>query len=186
MTTDVGIITNLRCVKFSHSALDSSYPLDCSRELAINAQSSTDGLEEMIISGLNDVVEKNLKNQPQMFEYKLEDNKIGNSTFLSFIPKCIDPLEKWSATDLSQISDEGNFLMDNQTLSVTVDTLELNYNFKIDYYGNYSAEYDVEVSYSRGYKLEHLEKLDELGSLMMTISHPSIAPMELPMYTCKD
>jgi len=186
MTTNVGIITNLRCVKFSHSALDSSYPLDCTRELAINAQSSIDGLEESIMSGLNEVIEKNLKNQPQIFEYKLEDNKIGDSTFLSFIPKCIHPLEKWSASQLNQISDEGNFLRDNQTLSVDIQTLELDYSFNIDYYGNYSAEYDVELSYSRGYKLEHLEKLDELGSLMMTISHPSIAPMELPMYTCKD
>lgn len=159
LTTNIGIITNLRCQKFQDSKLDSGYPVECKDE---KMASSID--LKATLTELQPQMEKHIADalllQPKFFEYENHFVNQGVTTTVDYVVKCVKPLAKWSEEDLAKVETTG-FISKEKSLKSSTSRHKLTLGLSLDYYGNLKIEISFKQTATLPFQmldLHHLEK----------------------------
>jgi V8-like Glu-specific endopeptidase len=136
ITTNIGIITNFRCLNLEIKLLAESVPKDCTTQLmSSNSASILLGASKNDGNELESKIREVTTRLPQYFKYNVETNQVGNEFEVNFSPRCIMPIQSWSDVDITSIkSVEANPEEKSITFSLESPRLALR-RFK-NYYGN--------------------------------------------------
>lgn len=155
VSSNLGLITNFRCQSFKYEALDRDLPSTCAQENHSNASDSKK-IELLINNKMQEFVNLTLRDLPKIVTYDVKTDSAGKSKVLiSFIPKCVLPLESWSQLDLAKI--QKSFGRKSYQLETSSNILTISTDF--DYYGNVNLNLSPRVITLNLFKLSNLQKL---------------------------
>ncbi len=161
VSNKIGVITNLKCFALGVDKFDLNIEKDCSYE---NDSDPKGKMMKKLIPLYETKVQEGRETLPKFIEFKEEINKYGSSQILSFTPKCIQPLKKWSADDIANIEKKG---FSNKVTHFSIPSYVIKIQTFLDYYGNFDIELETKhVSYM-SYKISHLEKLKKKKTILI-------------------
>ena len=137
--------TNLSCINFGIAKLDSNVDPMCSQILKDEANYAKKMMDEVhkvskgiMIAKLEEIV----KTAPSSVNFELLPR--SNTTF-EFVPRCINPLDKWSEKDKNLIRKKGSFL-NTSSYEVDVPYYAMKMGLIADQYLRLSMDLRFEVS----------------------------------------
>jgi hypothetical protein len=154
VSSEISIVTNLRCFKIGISKYDSNIPNICSTE-------NKKGISNKLESKMKEQLEGKLKSiysdeLPAFIEFDLKIKEIASVNYLNLSPKCIKQVKLWAEDDKMKITNKNIF---KQMISVNVPTYTYSLNLTLDYYGNYDSNIIFDKENSITYEFIGLKKI---------------------------
>jgi hypothetical protein len=136
ITTNIGIITNFRCLNIEMKFLTESVPKDCTTQLmGSNSPSSLSGSSKIEENELDSKIREVTTRLPQYLKYNVETNQVGNEFEVNFSPRCIMPIQSWSDIDTTSIKSlETN--PEEKSIAFSLESPRLALRKFKNYYGN--------------------------------------------------
>ena len=173
ITTNIGIITNFRCLNIEKKLLSEPIPKDCSTQVRTSSSiSNLLGPSKDEANKLELKIHEATQRLPQYLKYNIETNQLGNEFEVNFTPQCIMPFKSWSLNDIATVkSSETNPEEKSLTFSLESPRLALR-KFK-DYYGNNTTgmkQISVRFTSYEAYYLAPLDKNSVVSLKVGTVS----------------
>lgn len=155
VSTQIGVITNFRCVVFGHTKLDNNIPPSCTEEDKTSKSNNTN--ENFVEEKINTFFKTAIDSHSDNIEYDIKSVEIDKDKKKIFVvPRCVKPIQSWSKSQLSKVK----YWFGKKSYKFTTNTYEVTNSNNFDYYGVLSPDFKSSIVAVNSFELSNLQKMN--------------------------